>query len=125
MPDAQSGGCSHPTTPMTAWNTSPLDLPARTQVLVVGSGPAGSAAARTLALAGARVVLVDAQTFPRDKTCGDGLVPDTHAALRHLVQIGGSDLHLKVPSPPLVRADATLMEQAITNLVENARATAR
>ena len=84
MPDAQSGGCSHPTTSMTAWNTSPLDLPARTQVLVVGSGPAGSAAARTLALAGARVVLVDAQTFPRDKTCGDGLVPDTHAALRHL-----------------------------------------
>ena len=41
-------------------------------------------ASRTLALAGARVVLVDAQTFPRDKTCGDGLVPDTHAALRHL-----------------------------------------
>jgi len=29
-------------------------------------------------------VLIDAQRFPRDKTCGDGLVPDAHAALRDL-----------------------------------------
>jgi flavin-dependent dehydrogenase len=30
------------------------------------------------------VVLVDAQDFPRDKVCGDALVPDAHAALRQL-----------------------------------------
>ena len=40
-----------------------------------------SACAKVLAQAG---VQVDARAFPRDKTCGDGLVPDTHAALRRL-----------------------------------------
>jgi flavin-dependent dehydrogenase len=30
------------------------------------------------------VTVVDAQAFPRDKVCGDGLVPDSHAALRRL-----------------------------------------
>jgi twitching motility protein PilT len=36
-------------------------------------------------------------------------VLDIDAALRHLVQSGGSDLHLKVPSPPLVRTDGELV----------------
>jgi len=35
-------------------------------------------------------------------------VLDIDSALRHLVEIGGSDLHLKVPSPPLVRVDGEL-----------------
>lgn len=66
------------------WN-QPLDsLPERCDVLVVGAGPAGSACARVLAHAGRHVLLVDSQVFPRDKVCGDGLVPDTHAALRRL-----------------------------------------
>jgi len=38
-------------------------------VIVVGAGPAGSAAARFLADAGAAVALVDAETFPRFKPC--------------------------------------------------------
>lgn len=42
-------------------------------VLVVGAGPAGSTAARRLALAGARVALLDRATFPRDKPCGGGI----------------------------------------------------
>jgi twitching motility protein PilT len=33
---------------------------------------------------------------------------DINACLRHLVQVGGSDLHLKVPSPPLIRLDGEL-----------------
>src|SRR3954452_12576282 len=33
---------------------------------------------------------------------------DVHAALRALVEMGGSDLHLKVPSTPLVRVDGDL-----------------
>jgi len=53
-------------------------------LLVLGAGPAGAACAQTAALAGWRVWMVDAHTFPREKTCGDGLVPDTHAALREL-----------------------------------------
>ena len=59
-------------------------LPASCDVLVVGAGPAGSAAAITLARAGHDVVLVDQHAFPRDKVCGDGLIPDTHAACARL-----------------------------------------
>jgi twitching motility protein PilT len=33
---------------------------------------------------------------------------DLHAALHHLVEHGGSDLHLKVPSPPVVRVDGSM-----------------
>ena len=59
-------------------------LPASCDVLVIGAGPAGSAAAQTLAKAGLQVLLVDQHDFPRDKVCGDGLIPDTHAALKRL-----------------------------------------
>lgn len=60
-------------------------LPASgTDVLVIGAGPAGSAAARQLAQAGLRVQLVDQQALGRDKVCGDGLIPDAHRALARL-----------------------------------------
>ncbi len=59
-------------------------VPNACDVLVVGAGPAGSACARTLAAAGHAVLLVDQHAFPRDKVCGDGLIPDAHAALRRL-----------------------------------------
>lgn len=44
-------------------------------VVVVGAGPGGSAAAYWLARAGANVILVDKADFPRNKPCGDGLTP--------------------------------------------------
>jgi geranylgeranyl reductase family protein len=56
-----------------------------TDVLVVGGGPAGSAAAITAARAGLDVTVVDKATFPRDKCCGDGL---TTLALRLLARLG-------------------------------------
>lgn len=51
-------------------------------VLVIGAGPAGSSAALRLAAAGRDVLLLDRHHFPRDKACGDALMPDAVAALR-------------------------------------------
>ncbi|MGY1594930.1 geranylgeranyl reductase family protein [Geodermatophilus sp. SYSU D00708] len=58
--------------------------PAATDVLVVGAGPAGAAAAAWAARSGRDVVLADAAVFPRDKTCGDGLTPRAIAELDRL-----------------------------------------
>ena len=57
----------------------------RVDVVVVGGGPSGAAAAIELARAGRDVVVVDRASFPRDKCCGDGLTVD---ALRHLEALG-------------------------------------
>jgi geranylgeranyl reductase family protein len=54
-------------------------------VVVIGGGPAGSAAAIELARAGRDVTLVDRARFPRDKACGDGI---TTGALRLLEVLG-------------------------------------
>ena len=54
-------------------------------VIVVGAGPAGSSAAATLGAMGKRVLLLDRNEFPREKTCGDGL---THKCLPHLERLG-------------------------------------
>jgi geranylgeranyl reductase family protein len=48
--------------------------------IVAGAGPAGSTAARRLALAGARVLLLDRARFPRDKPCGGGVTFRADAA---------------------------------------------
>src|SRR5919199_1670186 len=53
-------------------------------VLVIGAGPAGAAAARRLAQHGLDVALVDRSEFPRDKVCGDALIPDALRALEQL-----------------------------------------
>jgi len=54
-------------------------------VLIVGAGPAGCAAAIHLQRAGYTAVVIDKATFPRDKICGDGL---TTSALRELDGLG-------------------------------------
>jgi geranylgeranyl reductase family protein len=53
----------------------------RFDAIVVGAGPAGSTAAFRLSRAGARVLLLDRERFPRDKPCGGGL---TARAVRQL-----------------------------------------
>jgi menaquinone-9 beta-reductase len=63
----------------------------RADVLVVGAGPAGCAAAITARRHDLRVIVADKAVFPRDKTCGDGL---TAAALRQLESLG-------IPAPSL------------------------
>lgn len=57
----------------------------RYDVAIVGSGPAGAAAALTADRLGLRAVIVDKAEFPRDKTCGDGL---TTNALRLIEELG-------------------------------------
>jgi 2-polyprenyl-6-methoxyphenol hydroxylase-like FAD-dependent oxidoreductase len=53
-------------------------------VCIAGGGPAGVACAIASALQGLRVVVVDGMRPPIDKACGEGLMPDTLAALAEL-----------------------------------------
>jgi len=52
---------------------------------VVGGGPGGASAAYWLARRGLEVVVAEKKTYPRDKTCGDGLTP---RAVRQLIDMG-------------------------------------
>ncbi|MHA2788021.1 geranylgeranyl reductase family protein [Corynebacterium sp. S7] len=54
------------------------------ELVVVGAGPSGAAAALAAARAGIDTLLLDAATFPRDKTCGDGLTPRAVHSLKEL-----------------------------------------
>ena len=79
-------------------------------VLIVGAGPAGSAAARRLAHQGLKVVLADQRAFPRDKVCGDGLISDALGAIEALglsdrvaqCSVAASELCVAVPSGVVV-----------------------
>jgi geranylgeranyl reductase family protein len=65
------------------------------EVVVIGAGPAGSAAAAWAARAGHDVLVVDSAVFPRDKTCGDGLTPRAVAELERLGLRGWLDGHIR------------------------------
>jgi len=57
-------------------------------VVIVGAGPAGASAACHLAARHHSVLMLDRKKFPREKVCGDSLLPD---ALRCLDAIGIGD----------------------------------
>ncbi len=59
-----------------------------TDVLVIGGGPAGASAAYWLARYGHDVTVVERKSFPREKTCGDGLTP---RAVHQLNEMGLGD----------------------------------
>lgn len=68
------------------------------QAVIVGAGPAGSAAAIALARAGWRVVLVDRCGIPRPKVCGCCLSTRARAELRTLFpQLAGSGILGEAP----------------------------
>lgn len=56
----------------------------KADVVVVGAGPAGSAAAAWAARNGRDVLVIDKAQFPRDKACGDGLTPRAVLEMRRL-----------------------------------------
>ncbi len=58
-------------------------------VIIAGAGPAGAVSAWVLTRAGARVLVVDRETFPRDKLCGDTLSPGAVAVLASIGLEGG------------------------------------
>ncbi len=53
-------------------------------VAIVGSGPAGSSAAVALSQKGWRVLLLEQDTYPRHKVCGEFLSPEAQRSLRSL-----------------------------------------
>jgi flavin-dependent dehydrogenase len=66
-------------------------LPSETDVLVIGGGPAGLAAALAARQMGLDVVLADRAQPPIDKACGEGLMPDALAALQQIgVDLGSA-----------------------------------
>jgi flavin-dependent dehydrogenase len=64
---------------------------------VIGAGPAGAATALFAARSGRRVVIFDSEAFPRDKPCGEGLLPGGLPALRELAR-DAPDLAVDAPS---------------------------
>ena len=73
---------------MTQENTGEVQQVLRTEVLVVGGGPAGAAAGFWLARLGHDVTVIERKKFPREKTCGDGLTP---RAVKELGDMGLSN----------------------------------
>lgn len=88
-------------------------MPANTvfdaDIAVVGAGPAGAATAIFAARAARRVVLLDKAHFPRDKPCGEGLLPNGRPPLREL---GLEDALIKSGTPSLNGVQFSLLQQA-------------
>jgi len=72
-------------TTISADNQSAPGRTGEADVIVVGAGPGGSAAAFHLASAGLDVLLLEKTEFPREKVCGDGLTP---RAVKQLIKMG-------------------------------------
>jgi geranylgeranyl reductase family protein len=69
-------------------------------IIVVGGGPAGAAAAYDLAMAGCEVLVLDKADFPRFKACAGGLTIKALARLRYSVA-------------PVVKATSDIMETSL------------
>lgn len=72
----------------------------RYDTLIVGAGPAGSAAARLLAGAGWSVALVEKATFPRRKVCGEFISATTMGVLK---DCGIATSFIAAAGPPVTR----------------------
>jgi flavin-dependent dehydrogenase len=66
------------------WSKAGLNPAHAPDIFIIGGGPAGLAAAILAAQRGMSVAVADHTHFPIDKACGEGLMPDTVAALKSL-----------------------------------------
>lgn len=114
-------------------------MPDYSDVVIVGAGPAGSTAARTLALGGARVRLLDRATFPRNKPCGGAIsmralrrfpyLPrqlariSTHLISRlHLESPAGETVELQSPTPAALMIRRVEFDELLVRLAQEAGA---
>ncbi len=80
-------------------------------VIVVGAGPSGTSAAKTLAVQGVDVLIVERQRWPRRKLCGGGLTPKTYREIGREIEdlverkCGGVDLRAGKSGPFHIQRD--------------------
>ncbi|SVB19225.1 uncharacterized protein METZ01_LOCUS172079, partial [marine metagenome] len=89
-------------------------------VIIVGAGPAGSAAACYAARGGIRVLLLDKAIFPRDKTCGDALGWKTLSFLREF-GLNAEDIVTEKARFDGLRFSGPSGKEAIINLPEDSQ----
>ena len=90
--------------------------------IVIGAGPAGSVAARQLALSGRRVLLLDKKRFPRRKVCGACL---NHSAVAQLEAIGLGNVLRAGDETDLTRLELRAVSRRLTLPIPNGRAISR
>lgn len=90
--------------------------------IVIGAGPAGSVAARQLALNGCRVLLLDKKRFPRRKVCGACL---NHSAVTLLEQIGLGDVVRECDGPEIHRIELRAASRRLNLPLPTGRAISR
>lgn len=91
-------------------------------VIVVGGGPAGSAAATFCAQHGLRVALFEHKKFPRHKVCGDVINPNCWPVLERL---GAAEKIRELPHHEITGARFTTPTGAVAEVEMNARAIRR
>ena len=85
----------------------------RFDVVIVGAGPAGAAAAIAARRGGARVLLLDRADFPRDKPCGDGIAADAVDELARLGVAGVAAGHPVITRLRLVAPGGTAVTRPL------------
>src|SRR5690348_6454788 len=85
-------------------------------LIVIGGGPAGAAAAITGARRGARVLLLERSRYPRHKVCGEFVSPESLSLLASLLHgTGGEELLRQAPRVGRARlhSDGAILEARI------------
>jgi flavin-dependent dehydrogenase len=96
-------------------------MPECFDLVVIGGGPAGCAAAISAARRGKRVALLEAGRYPRHKVCGEFLSAESLILLRELL-LGTSGIDLLDHSPHIAKARVFLPAGGFDSRIEPAAA---